>query len=156
MLATVAREHHPRHRRRAQWETYNPVSISDIGDHLGQQGQGGSTYNLFTAPGSQATSNPQRSAYRRLLQQSSREFFSTLTLNALTYRHLIIAITKKHLQTQTTVVDLHSAAEALDNVFAVQAGHSASVNRQIYAVESAQPLQLQPELLQLYRHTSHL
>ncbi|RHZ43109.1 uncharacterized protein CDV56_100197 [Aspergillus thermomutatus] len=117
-----------------------------------------SSCDLFTAPGFKSPSNARRGPYGRLLQQSSREFFGHFTLKALTYRHLLIAITKKHLKAKATVVDLRSAAENLDSIFAAQAGHSGSVNRHIYGVEESQPLQpLQPlpEMLHLYQYASH-
>jgi hypothetical protein len=111
--------------------------------------------DLFTAPGSKPPGNPRRGLYGRLLQESSREFFSHFAIHALTYRHLIIAITKKHLKAKATVADLRSAAATLDSIFAAQAGHSGSINRQIYGVEGSQPLQPLPEMLHLYRYASH-
>jgi hypothetical protein len=76
-------------------------------------------------------------------------------LQALPYRHLIIAITKKHLKVKATVVDLHSAAAALDSIFAAQAGHSGAINCQVYSVEESQPFQPLPEMLHLYWYASH-
>jgi hypothetical protein len=95
-----------------------PTPLSEVHDSC----------DLFTAPGLKPPGNPRCGLYGRLLQESSREFFSHFAIHALTYRHLIIAITKKHLKAKATVADLCSTAATLDSIFAAQAGHSRSIN----------------------------
>lgn len=149
-LVPVAQEHSPQHRQRARWEAQNPAKLRTMADPPTQLSEAYNSCDLFTAPGSKSPGNPRRGPYGRLLQESSRRFFSQFAFHALTYRHLIIAITRKHLKARATVADLRSAAATLDSIFAAQAGHSTYINRQIYGVEESQPLQPVPEMLYLY------
>jgi hypothetical protein len=84
--------------------------------------------DLFIALGLKPLGNLRYRLYGRRLQESSYEFFSYFTFHALTYRHLIIAITKKYLKVKATVADLCSIAATLDSIFTAQAGHSGSIN----------------------------
>jgi hypothetical protein len=154
-LVPVAREHSPRHRQQARWwEAQNPAKLRNMADLPTPLSEAHNSYDLFTAPGSKSPRNPRRGLYGRLLQESSYKFFSH-AFHALTYRHLIIAITRKHLKAKATVAGLHSAAATIDSIFTAQAGHSTYINRQIYSVEESQPLQPVPEMLHLYRYASH-
>ncbi|KAA8645215.1 uncharacterized protein ATNIH1004_009432 [Aspergillus tanneri] len=66
--------------------------------------------------------------------------FNSAYLTTLSYRHLSIAIAKKHLRPQMTGSDLQSAETVLHNILAAQAGHHSHINNQIYAVEDTYPL----------------
>jgi hypothetical protein len=107
-LLGVTYEHSARRRQRVRWEVQNP-SPSRPG-WPGPAAAGGE-HDLFAVPGSRPL-GPRRacSLYGQVLQQSSWEFFGDFSLQALTYRHLVIAVAKKHLRAQATVVDLRSAA----------------------------------------------
>ncbi|KAA8646640.1 uncharacterized protein ATNIH1004_005315 [Aspergillus tanneri] len=80
--------------------------------------------------------------------------FNSAYLTTLSYRHLSIAIAKKHLRPQMTGSDLQSAETVLHNILAAQAGHHSHINNQIYAVEDTYPLGLLPSRQEAFQRAS--
>lgn len=113
---------------------------------------------LFYLPNQTHLHEPriQQDQLRRAFQATSTGILVDHGLTPRYYRHLAIAITKKHLPAQATVRNLEEATHFLHNIFAAQAGHSAQINRQVYAVEQAPLVRLVPEQLQRFQGASAL
>ncbi|GES66028.1 hypothetical protein ATEIFO6365_0012042100 [Aspergillus terreus] len=72
------------------------------------------------------------------------------------YRHIAIAVAKKHLASQATPADWGTAAAAIGNILAAQAGHHGRINEQVYAVEARQPFGLLPGRIEQFAVASRL
>ncbi|KAA8651127.1 uncharacterized protein ATNIH1004_000005 [Aspergillus tanneri] len=83
-------------------------------------------YYFFVIPSLPVSLPPRKLTH--LLRQSTQPFFNSAYLTTLSYRHLSIAIAKKHLRPQITGSNLQSAETVLHNILAAQAGHHSHIN----------------------------
>ena len=97
-----------------------------------------------------------------VLQDESERRLS-LRIGLWTWRHIIIAITKDHLEEIALFFERDEAAckslletNIYYSIFPWQAGHQPRVNVAIYGLDAAFPGQMQPGLLRLYRQISKI
>ncbi|KAI9370901.1 hypothetical protein BJX61DRAFT_544160 [Aspergillus egyptiacus] len=73
-----------------------------------------------------------------------------IPLTTLVYRHIAIAVAKRHLQVQTGTKNAEAIAKLLESIFAHQAGHKTAVHRQVYAIDKDMPKGLTLERLEAF------
>ncbi|KAI9035721.1 DEAD/DEAH box helicase-domain-containing protein [Aspergillus affinis] len=110
---------------------------------------------LFALPGA----TPPRSQAGRitaLMRETAQPFLHGQDITTCSYRHIAIAIAKKHLASQATPADWRIATAALSNILAAQAGHYSHINEQVYAVDVSQPFGLTPGRIEQFAVASRL
>ena len=97
-----------------------------------------------------------------ILQEESERRLGT-KIGIWTWRHVIIAITKAHLEEIAPFFERDEAAcksllerNVYYSIFPWQAGHQPRVNVAVYGLDAAFPGQMQPALLHFYRHISQI
>ena len=92
----------------------------------------------------------------RSLQESTPE--SPVPLDIRTYRHVAIAMSKKHLPALLRPFDPHTPTDfdGFLRLLAFQAGHKPSTHADAYVLETAFPAKLQPDLIHRYLENSRI
>jgi hypothetical protein len=97
-----------------------------------------------------------------ILQEESRQRLN-VKINLWAWRHIIIGITKTHLEAIAPFFakDEKACKEQLEtniykSIFAWQAGHQSRINTSIYGLDAAFPGRIQPALLRFYRQISRI
>ncbi|GFF20667.1 telomere-associated recQ-like helicase [Aspergillus terreus] len=98
---------------------------------------------LFALPGAKSR-RARAGTITALMRQTAQPFLQGQDIPTHHYRHIAIAVAKKHLASQATPADWGTAAAAMGNILAAQAGHHSRINEQVYAVEAGQPFGLLP------------
>jgi hypothetical protein len=91
-----------------------------------------------------------------ILRRLTSHFPTPITLSL--YRQAALAIAKRFIRELVQAINFYEPSQASDatNVLALGAGHHPRILLTAYAIDSAYPTRLQPELLELYRRLSTL
>ncbi|GES66025.1 DEAD/DEAH box helicase-domain-containing protein [Aspergillus terreus] len=110
---------------------------------------------LFALPGAKSR-RARAGTITALMRQTAQPFLQGQDIPTYHYRHIAIAVAKKHLASQATPADWGTAAAAMGNILAAQAGHHGRINKQVYAVEAGQPFGLLPGRIEQFAVASQL
>jgi hypothetical protein len=110
---------------------------------------------LFALPGAKSR-RARAGTITALMRQTAQPFLQGQDITTHHYRHIAIAVAKKHLASQATPADWGTAAAAMGNILAAQAGHHGRINEQVYAVEAGQPFGLLPGRIEQFAVASRL